>query len=33
MSSHWLADIGHHVMTLEAMGWFGWPVSQLVSQA
>ena len=31
-SSHCLADIAHRVMTIEAMGRLGWPVSRLAAQ-
>ena len=31
-SSHCLADIAHRVMTIEAMGRLGWPVSRLAAR-
>jgi predicted nucleic acid-binding protein len=31
-SSHCLADIAHRVMTIEAMGRLGWPVSGLAAR-
>jgi predicted nucleic acid-binding protein len=31
-SSHCLADVAHRVMTIEAMGRLGWPVSRLAAR-
>jgi predicted nucleic acid-binding protein len=31
-SSHCLADIAHRIMTIEAMGRLGWPVSRLAAR-
>ena len=31
-SSHCLADVAHRIMTIEAMGQLGWPVSRLAAR-
>ena len=31
-SSHCLADVAHRIMTIEAMGRLGWPVSRLAAR-